>query len=246
MSISQILNPINQITVDDKETVLMGKEIKSNYVINIVEVDTKKVNKIESLGIEILNKHLYLVEQEIDNPVMTEDHYLTKSMDCAVRLVEQLYRFLPTYLLLKELDVLFNKIFKIEIEGITFDDEQVFQINYKNKIPLKENTTSIENLNNCCNCITQMNQSIKEKFPSKVYQQIIKMFTNYEVSKKTYKFPIPKNEIMRRYSEVEELYKHENHRLFDYIFEFNKSMSQYLIVSNNNKLKNDFMQNMRI
>lgn len=200
-----------------------NNEVKENNKLVSLDAKVEIIVSNDTMINDICKTHLYIVQQTMDNLVMSPEHYLNIATDSALLLVEQLHKFKPYYRLLQQLDKKYKDICDMKIDGIEF---------YCNKdIMIKEHTIKER-------AIANIKLNV---FPEYVYNNIIKMYNMYQDDK--LKFNIPTNEIMQRYSEIDQLYKNEEIKLYNCIDDFNQKMSLYILVNNKHKMKSTFIKN---
>lgn len=204
-------------------------------IVNDDNSSNKQINYNNNLIYTILKTHLKLINFSMVEPVMNADHYLRMATDSALRLVVQLHKFKPHYLLIQELDKKYNEICDLKIDGLIINGDKEKKI--KDRSVTRVISCDINNIGcDACSCNDRI------PFSEHIYENIMKMYDEYyKYEDKKIHLNILSNEIMQRYQEVVQLYETEETNLYNCINDFNLQMSQFLIANNKEKIKSKFM-----
>ena len=73
----------------------------------------------------------------------------------------------------------------------------------------------------------------------------MRMYNNYKKYENIeIKCDISKSDMIDRYNEIKDRYEYEESKLYKCIDDFNQNMSQYLVLSNKERMKKDFIKSL--
>jgi len=207
-----ILLEEKQVIVDDKERLLSElcyKHLKFSNILNIA-VCSAVCAVVDCASCKISR---------------TSEQYLLEATDSALNLVEQFHRFIPWYILIRQLDDIQDKFNNLKIYGINF---------------LKADNIVKRSRMEPNNVVGVLN------YPKNIYESVFEMFRNcgkYD-NKESYS-NMTKSDILNRNGEIEQSYVVEEMNLYNCINDFNQKMSTYLVMDNRERIKSAFMKSIK-